>query len=46
MDQEILELLKKGAIWKVKHHTRGEFLNNLFLVDKKDGGGGLTIKKF
>ena len=34
---EVAELLKKGAITSCTHQT-GEFISNLFLVGKKDGG--------
>ena len=36
VQQEIIDMLKKGAIHKVSH-VQGEFLSNLFLVDKKGG---------
>ena len=36
VDSEIEEMLKKGAILKVDP-VNGQFLSNLFLVDKKDG---------
>ena len=34
VEQEVLEMLEKGAIQKVVP-TQGQFLNNLFLVKKK-----------
>ena len=34
---EVKEMLKKGAIRKVQP-SKGEFVSNLFLVKKKDGG--------
>ena len=37
IDQEIQELLEKGAMSQTSS-TNGEFLSNLFLVPKKDGG--------
>ena len=37
VDLELKEMLKKGAIMRTQP-ARGEFLNNLFLVGKKDGG--------
>ena len=37
VDKEVDNMLKKGAILKVSH-SEGEFLSNLFLVEKKDGG--------
>ena len=37
VNQEIESILQKGAIQKVPH-VSGEFLSNLFLVDKSDGG--------
>ena len=36
VQQEIIDMLKKGAIHKVSH-VQGEYLSNLFLVDKKGG---------
>ena len=36
VDQEIKELLKKGAI-EVVEHTESQFLSNIFTVPKKDG---------
>ena len=36
VQQEIIDMLKKGAIHKVSP-VQGEFLSNLFLVDKKSG---------
>ena len=37
VNQEIESMLQKGAIQEVPHIS-GEFLSNLFLVDKSDGG--------
>ena len=37
VEQEVLEMLEKGVIQKVVP-TQGQFLSNLFLVEKKDGG--------
>ena len=37
VNQEIESMVQKGAIQKVPH-VSGEFLSNLFLVDKLDGG--------
>ena len=37
INKEILEMLGKGAIQKT-NHSQGEFLSNIFLVQKKDGG--------
>ena len=37
MEQEVLEMLEEGAIQKVVP-TQGQFLINLILVEKKDGG--------
>ena len=37
INSEIKEMLRKGAIQQVKSEP-GEFLSNLFLVNKKDGG--------
>ena len=37
VNQEIESILQKGAIQKVPH-VSGEFLSNLFLADKSDGG--------
>ena len=37
VDQEIESMSQKGAIQKVPH-VSGEFLGNLFLVDKSDAG--------
>ena len=42
VEQEILEMLVKGAIQKVQH-CPGEFLSNMFLVGKKDGGNRPVI---
>lgn len=42
VDQEIAEMLKKGAILNV-NHVNGEFLSNLFLVPKKDEGNRPVI---
>ena len=39
LDKEVKEMLKKGAIRQVST-VKGEFLSNLFLVKKKDGGKG------
>ena len=36
MEQNILEMLEKRAIQKLVP-TQGQFLNNFFLVEKKDG---------
>ena len=42
MEKEIKEMLKKGVIKKVSQHkdqhAQNEFLSNLFLARKKDGG--------
>ena len=37
VELEIQTMLRKGAISRVQH-IQGEFLSNLFLVEKKDGG--------
>ena len=37
VEQEILEMLEKGAIQKVVP-TPGQFLSDFYLVEKKDGG--------
>ena len=37
IDKEVLEMLQKGAISKVQS-VQGQFLSNIFLVTKKDGG--------
>ena len=37
VDVEVAEMLRKGAITLCTHQT-GEFISNLFLVDKKHGG--------
>ena len=42
VEQEVLEMLQKGAIQKVVP-TQGQFLSNLFLVEKKDGGNRPVI---
>ena len=42
MDQEISELLEKGPIQKIET-TPEEFLSNIFLMGKKDGGKRLVI---
>ena len=41
-EQEVLEILQKGAIQKVVP-TQGQFLSHLFLVEKKDGGNRPVI---
>ena len=38
IDQEITKMLDKGAINKVEHQFPGQFLSNILLVKKKDGG--------
>ena len=42
MEQEVLEMLEKGTIEKVVP-KQGQFLSNLFLVEKKDGGNHPVI---
>ena len=42
VDQEVKEMLSKGAIQKVKP-TRDHFISNIFLVPKKDGGNRPVI---
>ena len=37
VDLELKDMLKKGAIMRTQP-AQGEFSNNLFLVEKKDGG--------
>ena len=41
-EQEVLEILEKGAIQKVVP-IQGQFLSNLFLVEKTDGGNHPVI---
>ena len=43
IDLEVKEMLQKGAISKVSHQE-GEFLSQIFLVGKKDGGNRPVIK--
>ena len=43
VEQELLGMLEKGAIQKVGP-KQGQFLSNLFLVEKKDGGKRTVIK--
>ena len=40
VEQEVLEMLEKGAIQKVVP-TQGQFLSNLFYEERKDGGNDL-----
>ena len=40
VQKEIHEMLNKGAIVETTNHLEGEFISNLFLLEKKDGGGG------
>ena len=42
MDLEVKEMLEKGAFSKVSHQE-GEFLSQIFLVGKKDGGESPVI---
>ena len=42
MDKEVKEMLKKGALRQAST-VKGEFLSNLFLVKKKNGGQGPVI---
>ena len=42
VEQEVLEMLEKGAIQKVIP-TQGKFLSNLFLIEKKDTGNRPVI---
>ena len=42
VNKEIKAMLEKGAISKV-NHVEGEFLSNVFLVGKKDGGNRPVI---
>ena len=42
VEQKVLEMLEKGAIQKVVP-TKGQFLSNLLLVEKKDGGNRPVI---
>ena len=42
VEQEVLKMLEKGVIQKVVL-TQGQFLSNLFLVEKKNGGNGPAI---
>ena len=42
VEQEVLEMLEKGTIKKVVP-KQGQFLSNLFLVEKKDGGNHPVI---
>ena len=38
VDQEIREMLKKGAIKLVQPNTKNQFLSSIFTVPKKDSG--------
>ena len=38
IDQEIMEMLDKETIRKVEYYIPGEFLSNILLVKKQDGG--------
>ena len=41
--KEIHDMLNKGAIVETPNHLEGEFISNLFLVEKKDGGNRPVI---
>ena len=43
VQKEIHEMLNKGAIVETPNHLEGEFISNLFLVEKKDGGNRPVI---
>ena len=43
MDQEIQEMLKKGAIKFVQPITKNQFLSSIFIVQKKESGYRLVI---
>ena len=43
INQEIMEMLDKGAIKKVEHQFPDQFLSNILLVKKKDGGNRPSI---
>ena len=38
VDQEIQEMLKKGAIKLVASNTKNQFLSSIFIVPKKESG--------
>ena len=38
IDQKIMEMMGKGAIKKLEHQFPDQFLSNILLVKKKDGG--------
>ena len=38
VDQEIQEMLKKGAIKLLQQNTKNQFLSSIFIVPKKDSG--------
>ena len=37
-------MLNKGAIAEIANHLEGEFMSNLFLMEKKDGGESTSNK--
>ena len=39
MEKEIQEMLNKGAIVEIPNHSKGEFISNLFLVEKNTVDG-------
>ena len=42
IDEEIVDLLKKGAL-EVCSHTSGEFVSNIFMIPKKSSGNRPVI---
>ena len=43
VQKDIHEMFNKGAIVEIPNHLEGEFIINLFLVEKKDGGNQPVI---
>ena len=44
VQKKIREMLNKGAIAEIANHLEGEFMSNLFLMEKKDGGESTSNK--
>ena len=48
IQNETQDMLNKGAITETPNHLEGEFINNLFLIEKKDDGNRpvINLKRF